>query len=93
MEEIKKKRKVKSLKEQYEDTIKKLEKIKNDIEKQNRKKVLNFFIDIAEDKELLEFISLNSKNKDIQNEVFTIIKQKFLGIETPISEDKEEVNG
>lgn len=93
MEEIKKKRKVKSLKEQYEDTIKKLEKIKNDIEKQKRKKVLNFFIDIAEDKELLEFISLNSKNKDIQNEVFTIIKQKFLGIETPISEDKEEVNG
>lgn len=72
-----KKRKTKSLPEQLRETQEKLKKIQDNIEKQKRKTTLNFFIDIAEDEEILNFMQENSKNKEIQKAIHAIIKEKI----------------
>ena len=81
MEEvIKKKRRIKPLEEQYDDAMKKLEKIKKDIEKQKQKNILNFFSGISNDKSLLDFVALNSKNKELQEKVYSMIKKEFIEV-------------
>lgn len=81
-------RKVKTLKEQLEEAQQKVKKVQQSIEKYKHKTILNFFNGLAEEEVIFKFIETNAKNKEIQEVIHTVIKDKILELNNNI-EDKE----